>query len=183
MGSIKDEDEEDEDDTGDDYSDDEGGSNGGLSRKQRECSVLGQGVQGHCLSQLPSCKRHPTSPGTSCKAAIRYDPREATSLSMSSLCQDHQRWALMCWGKADQWSPCLVQPQCASMSVWGRGPCPVSSVSTECLAALHCLGLGELRCMKSLWDRCVKHWGFAHLLVFTLCMSFVLGSGLAYPRQ
>ena len=40
MGSIKDEDEEDEDDTGDDYSDDEGGSNGVLSRKQRECLVL-----------------------------------------------------------------------------------------------------------------------------------------------
>lgn len=41
MGSIKDEDEDDEDDTGDDYSDDEGGSNGVLSRKQRECLVLG----------------------------------------------------------------------------------------------------------------------------------------------
>ncbi len=106
MGSIKDEDEDDEDDTGDDYSDDEGGSNGVLSRKQRECLVLG--LQDIVSGTFPEC--YYTSYGFSCQTAawraakqegaslfvplfiIWYDP-QGDSVSTSSMRQDHQAWA------------------------------------------------------------------------------------------
>ena len=83
MGSIKDEDEEDEDDTGDDYSDDEGGSNGGLSRKQRKCLVLG--LRDIVFGAFPQCKCHHISHGPSCQGAREGQRSRKAQVSMSSI--------------------------------------------------------------------------------------------------